>query len=490
MNDAPSLKDSLARWTGFPKLERGFEPRHTRAAAAKVLRQLGDIEPKPPEPYDLEALYWRVMGSWRRHRSLESVSSRDLQRLPWVLFYQPRDRGRPRRKGPTGWLGGKSRVVQDYRRWLSRARRARPVQALLHEFLRVYPSNLRTFDDLRDILRVAVMDRPSPPPSLRKWRQRCLDFQFLEADGGTAFVRKLVTATESLDGILNEAGLDTGLARCGFLKSGIQGHLPDVGAQLGENRIDVAKLDRVLALLECEGKLRFDERPVRLEIASALLRPFVDRPPHTETKKRLRSFFVRHFGHPNLRSGKHKWSGVPEDIRRVVIRWLVERVLDQFFLLIKETALDRHWRYREAFWKAYLHQDLIDDIWFLLGPRAADHLRKMNRNEDVTETTGSLQGAGGDQSVLLLRMPGVTIAEWSHNGKCRFWLDGNRKAPKLYQGSYHRYDIQWGRDFAQTHHGSEYGSWQDKIANWIEENTGARANRDDYMLQEFRWRTT
>ncbi len=173
-----------------------------------------------------------------------------------------------------------------------------------------------------------------------------------------------------------------------------------------------------------------------------------------------------------------------------MIRWLVERVLDQFFLLIKETALDRHWRYREAFWKAYLHQDLIDDIWFLLGPRAADHLRKMNRNEDVTETTGSLQGAGGDQSVLLLRMPGVTIAEWSHNGKCRFWLDGNRKAPNLYQDSYHRYDIQWGRDFAQTHHGSEYGSWQDKIANWIEENTGARANRDDYMLQEFRWRTS
>ena len=85
----------------------------------------------------------------------------------------------------------------------------------------------------------------------------------------------------------------------------------------------------------------------------------------------MQSFFVRHFGHPNLRSRKHKWAGVPEDIRRVVIRWLVERVLDQFFLLIKETALDRHWRYREAFWRGVSSdQDLIDDIWFLLGPRA------------------------------------------------------------------------------------------------------------------------
>ena len=483
MNDAPSFKDSLARWTGFPKLQRRFEPRRTRAAAVLVTRQLGDLEPKPPEPYDLESLYWRVMGSWRRHGSLESVSSRDFQRLPWVLFYRPQHGSRPRPKGPFGWLGGKPRVVQDYRRWLSRARRSRSAQALMHEFLRVYPTDLQTFGDLRDMLQAVVVDSPSPPPSLRKWRQRCLDYHLLEADGDTAFVRKLGTVTETLDGILAEAGLDAGLARCGFLKSGIRKFLPSISRQLEQCRLDNAALDRVLALLECEGKLRFDEPPARLEVASALLRPFIDQPPCTETKNRLRSFFVRHFGHPNLRSAKRKWSGVPEDIRRVVIRWLVERVLDQFFLLIKETALDRHWRYREAFWKAYLHQDLIHDIWFLLGPRAAAHLGKMNRNEDVTETTGSLQGAGGDRSVLLLRMPGVTIAEWSHNGKCRFWLDGNRKAPKLYQGSYHYYNLQWGRDHAQRHDGSEYGRWQDEIANWIAENTGARVARDEYIFR-------
>ena len=490
MNDVPSLKDSLARWPGFPKLERRFKPRRTRAAAAEVTKRLGDIEPKPPEPYDLDALYWRVMETWRRRRSLEGVSSRDLQRLPWVLFYTPQVRSRTRQQGRTGWLGGTPRIVQEYQQWLSRGRRTRSILALLHEFLRVYPTDLPTFGDLRKTLRAAVVDGRSSPPSLRKWSRRCLDFKLLEADGGTPFVQEIVANTEAPDEILTTAGLDGGLARCGFLKSGIRKYLSSVSPQLARNRLDASTLDRVLALLECEDKLRFDERPARLEIASAFLRPFVDRPPGAETKNRLRSFFVRHFGHPNLRSGKHRWSGVPEDIRRVVIRWLVERVLDQFFLLIKETALDRHWRYREAFWKAYVRQDLVDDIWFLLGPRAANQLRQMSRNEDVTETTGSLQGAGGDQSVLLLRMPGVTIAEWSHNGKCRFWLDGNRKVPKLYQDSYHRYDLQWGRDYAQAHHGSQYGSWQEKIANWIEENTGARVNRDDYMLQESQLRTT
>ncbi len=473
MNDAPSLKDSLARWTGFPKLERRFEPRRSRAAKAQVTRRLGDIEPKAPEPYDLKALYRRVMESWRRHESLEGVSSRDLQRLPWVLFYEPRERRRTRQQGPAGWLGGKPRVVHDYRRWLSRTRRARPVQALLHEFLRVYPTDLSTFDDLREMLQVSVMGNSSSPPSLRKWRQRCLDFQLLGTDDGIGFMRKLMTADEDTGNILTHAGFDAGLARCGFLKSGIRKFLPSISPQLARNRIAISDLDRVLALLECEGKLRFDEPLVRVEVASALLQPFVDRPPNSATRERLQSFFVRHFGHPNLRSRKHKWAGVSDDVRRVVIRWLVERVLDQFFLLIKETALDLHWRYREAFWKTYLRKGLIDDIWFLLGTRAEDHLRNINRKDALTETTGRLHHAGGDQSVLLLRMPGVTIAEWSHNGSCRCWLDGNQNAPKLYQKEYSRHTLIQGSDFAQPHFGSERGYWQARVAKWIRDNIGA-----------------
>lgn len=473
MKNAPSLKDSLARWTGFPKLERRFEPRRTRAAAARVTRKLGDIEPKAPEPYDLKALYRRVMESWRRYRSLERLSSRDLQRLPWVLFYPPRDSVRARKRDSTEWLGSKPRIVKDYGRWISRGRRMRSVLALLHEFLRIYPTSLRTFGDLREMLQVAVVDSRSAQPSLQKWRQRCLDFQLLETDGGMAFARRLVTSAEAPDDIFAQAGLDGGLARCGFLKSGIRKYLRSISPQLARNRAAIPDLDRSLALLECEGRLRFDERLVRVEVASALLRPFVDRPPDSATRQRLQAFFVRHFGHPNLRSRKHKWAGVPDDVRRVLIRWLVERVLDQFFLLIKETALDRHWTYREAFWKAYLRNDLIDDIWFLLGPRAKAQLRSINRSDDLAETTGSLNYAGGDQSVLLLRMPGMTVAEWSHNGKCRFWLDGNQHAPKLYRREYDRYNLMQGADFEQTHFGSEYGGWQAKVANWIEENTGA-----------------
>lgn len=513
MTTTPSLKNSLTHWTRFPKLESVFAPHLTRAATNWVTKRLENVQPQPPSSYDLETLYNRVLESWKRHASIDHLHPRDLRRLPWVLFYSPQDNrhwrqnrrlvndrptdwldaklaklginhgANPQRSDPAGWLGAELEIVRQYNRWLSANHRPRAVLSLLHEFLRVYPVDLRTFEDLRCLLKNAIEDSSSPPPSLLKWKQRCLEFGLLEENGSLSFVEKLISATSDLEESLTRAGLDAGLARCGFLESGIRKYLLAVNRLLAQDRLDVSQINRVIRLLECEGELRFHERSMRIEIASELLRPFVNRPASTETKKQLRSFFLRHFGHPSLRSGKHKWSGISEDIRRVVIKWLVERALDQFFLLVKETALDRHWRYREAFWKA--HRDMIEEFWFVLGPRVEHTRWNINRNDDVTETAGILRGAQGHQTVLLLRMPGVTVAEWSHNGKCRFWLDGNQNAPKLYRSSYSRYELTRGEDFGQVHHGSNRGSWQDRIAQWLRENTGASLEREEYTLKQF-----
>ena len=481
--NAQSLKDSLTRWTGFPKIERTFEPRRTRGAATRVTKLLMDVQPRVPAPFDLKTLHLRVMEAWRRDHSLERIDHRDLRQLPWILFYPPRHDDRARHRGPTGWLGARPRIVQEYRHWLSDGRRTRSVLALLHEFLRVYPVDLPTFDDLRRLLQGAVEAGASPPlPSLRKWRQRCRDFGLLGTDGGWSFVQKLVSTAGAPDEALGLAGLDAGLARCGFLESGIRKYLPNAGVLLAENRLDVARLERLLAVLECEGKLRFDARVSRVEIATALLRPFVDRAPEQETKERLQSFFLRHFGDPRLRSGRNKWSGVPDEIRHVVIEWLVKEALEEFFLLIKETALDEHWRYREAFWKAFLRQKSIEKAWFILGPRASRLSKSQSKEQE--STTGMLSGAQSDQSVLLLRMPGMTIAEWSHNGSCRIWLDGNPDVPAFYKSSYSRYALMRGADFSQRHVYSEYGRWQDRIARWMHENTGVDIDRGEYILRD------
>ena len=171
-----------------------------------------------------------------------------------------------------------------------------------------------------------------------------------------------------------------------------------------------------------------------------------------------------------------------------MIRWLVERALDQFFMLLKETAYDHHWRYREAFWRAFLEEGYIDDIWFVLGSRAEEMLWRMSDDPDELETTAELYGAQSDQSVLLMRMPGVTIAEWSHSGSCHLWLDGVHGAPKLYKQDYSAYEVRRPYPYpnvrgahSQRHHGSENARWQDQIARWLRENTGIEIARHHYF---------
>lgn len=481
----PSLKDSLSRWSGFPEIRKSFEPLQMRGAARRVTQLLGDVRPRPLTPYDLGVLYRRVAEAWNRDHKLDRLESRDLRRLPWVLFYSPQHKGRSSDSNHNNWLGANPRIIQQFGVWLSDGNRTGAILALLHEYLRVYPADLQTFDGLRQLLRNAIEHgSASVPvsPRLRRWRERCRDFALLGADRGRSFVDRLVAATDVPDDILREAGLDAGLECCEFLKSGIRSYLQRVRILLEKNRLGTVHLSRLLKLLEWNGRLRFDEQLVRKDIAEALLRPFANGPPEPEIREQLQRFFLFHFQDPRLPSGKNKWSGVPEEPRRVVIRWLVERALEQFFALIKDTALDKHWRYREVFWRAFLKQDLIKDIWFVLGKRAKRNLRRISEGKaEDAHTIASLNGAESDQSVLLLRMSGLTIAEWSHNGSCRFWLDGTIGAPDLYRNNYVRSDLTSGANFSQRHDGSPDGRWQDRIVQWLRENTRIEVDRTDYF---------
>ncbi len=185
----PSLKDSLERWTGPPKLEPGLEPRRAKIAASKVAKQLGDVEMKEPEPYDLPDLYERILAAWRRDSSLYRVSALDLRRLPFVVFYSPTEGTRNRGQDSTNyWLGAQTGIVREYERWLSNGLRAVSVRELLKQFLGVYPVDLPTFEDLRQLLQMAMEGTSSLSPSLEKWRQRCLDFGLLQEGGDLSFV--------------------------------------------------------------------------------------------------------------------------------------------------------------------------------------------------------------------------------------------------------------------------------------------------------------
>ena len=488
MNDE-ALSDLLARWTGFSRPGASFEPRLTAKAAKRVEALFQSVRPKPPSKFELHSLHLRAAGSWTQNQSILGLGFRDLRQLPWVLFYPPSPKA-----ARVNWLGAKPEVIQEYQHWLENGRRTRAVLALLHEFLRVYPTDLQTFDETRKILsRILSPNDQLPPPSARRWLQRCQDYRLLDSDWGHGFVQDYLTGTATCSDYLREAGIEGSLARSQFLKSGIRSALLDYYGLLTRDACDARQLQRLLKVLEFESRLRFGDRQSRQEIAKVLLSPFRDRPPPAKTKKALQSFFLRHFGDPRLPTSKGKWSGIPEAQRRVVTQWLVERVLEQFLILVKETALDKHWRFREAFWRAFVKESLIDDIWFVLGSSAGRLLERTSSDKAVVQRSAKLRGASSDQSVLLLKMPGVTVVEWSHNGSCHMWLDGMPGVPEFYKQEYDAvqlrrsfpYRIQDGA-YSQPHQGSPEGRWQDAIAEWLWENTGLKISRELYFPSRLR----
>ena len=493
----PSLKHALARWSGLSlRSRKSLEPVEIKRAAVAVVRILGDEQSRKPADYDLKKLYQRVAGAWKRYcihfnddqiggetmgwaeffeMEDRKAASRDLRKVPWILFYSPDSHS-----GTDGCLGADSRFVKHYGRWLHERMIARSIRMLIYEFLIVYPTELPTFESLRTLLQKSITGtRELDRVSLRKWQERCEQFGILNMDGNRLFIEYLISSDNDVQETLEGAGFEGRLANGNFIKSGILSSLQNAGVLLRKNRFSSNQLSRLLSILELDNELRFDTRRFRCTIAQSLLGPFLEQVCPDGARELLEPFFMQHFGDPRLPSGKPNWSGIEEQYRAVIKSWLARQALDAFIQLIKETAWDQHWSYRQAFWTAYFDHHTIRDAWFVLGPAAQLLYRNMSKKEKYPH--GQLRRAQSSQSVLIMRMYGATIAEWSHSGSCRIWLEGNSSAPELYQEEYTRDELTQGADFTKPHYNSARGSWQDAIAKWLRYHTDVRISRNEYM---------
>ena len=124
----------------------------------------------------------------------------------------------------------------------------------------------------------------------------------------------------------------------------------------------------------------------------------------------------------------------------------------------------------------------IDEAWVAF---AADGVSKAKRSFNTTGF-GRLEGTGvsRDHAVLLLKMGGLTIADWSHNGKCHIWTANNSDAPKLYRSRYA--DAKWnlGKNSdneGTVHSAPKHGTWQRKVAKYIRDETGISMSQSAYM---------
>jgi hypothetical protein len=217
-------------------------------------------------------------------------------------------------------------------------------------------------------------------------------------------------------------------------------------------------------------------QPVRSHLAEALLAPWQDATPDDSLRELITDFLLRHFGDPRIRP--EKWVNVDEGATAVLRRWLTRIALEQFFEVVDQVAEAGHWMYRRPFWMSYYRMNVIDDAWVLFGPQAR-HLAKSVLPE--VASFGMLDNPRlANHSIILMRIGGLTIAEVSHTGKCRIWVDGSRRAPRLYRTRYYRNDIEDNPDFEQVHNNSDRFYWQNSIAQFIRVRTGIRPRTADW----------
>ena len=475
MKPRRSAKDTFQAWAPPGVFRREIEPRGVRKAQSELDRVPDD---EPPTDYDPDCFYRTVTGIMRRKESiLVSLEFSELRRLPWILFYSPQG------EHDSQWIACDSGIFEDYEKWLLEERRTSgPIRALVHEFMRVYPRDIETFDAWKNLIQRALQSNRAR--SLEGWRTACKRHSLLEWNAPERFVAGLILDKEMLGPRLASANFDKDLLRaCNFLRVGVSDFIGRYRAQIGRPELSEISEERLLEFLTLDGRIRFDDRGMRVDIAQVLLDRYRYRSPSRPHLDRLRNWFVRHFGNPHLPPHRRRgWAGVPDSTRMVIAKWLVDFHIDRFIDLIKETAMDRHWRFREAFWRSLSQRNLIHEISFALGGHAKALFTARGMSRELEGSVGELRGAEPSQSVLLMRLPGLTIAEWSHNGSCRIWLHGHPNEPRLFQDCYHAGSLRTVADFVQPHLGSDGYVWQSRIAEWLRQNNGPDIRRADYQI--------
>ncbi|HEY6259682.1 MAG TPA: EH signature domain-containing protein [Xanthobacteraceae bacterium] len=219
----------------------------------------------------------------------------------------------------------------------------------------------------------------------------------------------------------------------------------------------------------------------------AMLSPFEAEVPSLDVQKALMSTLVLKFGDPRIVD----WPGLlgnDGEMRReacaaILRRWLSIEYLDLFIKIIEKTAEDRQFRPRKAFWLKYFEKGLISDLTLVLASDANRIARKMRGELNNAEYMkwATLNSALPNQSVLLMRLGDLVIAEWSHSGAMRFWKITDKNVPKFHNDEYFSsalrsgsLKVKVGGNFRDSiiHH--DNGQWMAWARNAIEYHTGVR----------------
>ena len=439
----------------------------------------GDLPPHTPTLIDLEEVYQRLRDATRRD-DWSDISPQNWKRSPWVFW----------RDEPC--LADHPRFLERYRRFLAEAG-TNAVKTLIYVYLRDFSKERKSLSKIAALIRKVLLKNPNGP--LKIWRERDKRYALFDPEqGASKLVQTYWQGNQSIEDLLATLGLKGELAQGGFVKEAYRAALDDLRDEL--NRGKTASLDKMLQWSEQNNLLRNQESGYyRIALAETLLSPWQEQDPESAVKSQIQGFLLRHYKDPRVQRGDSDWRGISESAQAVIKRWLAGEAIRLFFEILDknsqyyDSVARRHWKYRRAFWWAYYKKEHLQEAWFAFASNAQRLAHPDLKREQIK--CSFLDGSGVDpnHAILIMKIAGLTIVEWSHNGKCRIWSQCNKDTPKLYQPKYNDPSLKWGSDRIKphyqedgiTHYSSESGGWQGDVEYFIYQHTGIRMNYRDYM---------
>ena len=343
-------------------------------------------------------------------------------------------------------------------------------KALLLGYLRINHSNSAISQLISETLGKNQQSLPD------RWRARIEKYGLLKTPPGKKLA-EIVMVTSDLPPfrVFEDAGLKRGiLLGGGFAMCVFREICDDLSKRHTPDR-----LDRFFKLLPESFVDKSDERVQLAEsslpfIAKALLSPYLESEPGDELRLRIIDTLIRLYRDPRI--NPTDWAGVDSDLVSILLRWLTAESFEMLMEVLNSSNQSMQWRSRERFWRRYIEKGYVKEAWVAFGPDAERQATKLIRSGDL-RSRGSFgvlyrSQIQGHHSVLLMRIGDLTISEWTHDGKVRFYRSRNPAAPALYKL---RYDPEVLRgDSRADHFKVHLGDWQYDVAQYIREITGLR----------------
>lgn len=437
----------------------------TADSAARVEVLFGDgIGGRPPPQPDISAL-WKRLDAAQRSGDYAGVPDRDWRDAPWCLW---------RSEGAVLPLADRAAFARQYGQWIEGRQRKGDYRRLIQAWLLHFNGD----NPPRSFATLITRACAEWPEWL--WAQRHQAHDLFDVENGPVnLAGQVLDETRPVRDVLRDHGLGEWLQTGGYAEAAFAVALTDLSHRLRRNVSEARGLELVRRALEWAesggGDLQFPHR--RAPVAEALLLPWRQSSPPKAVERTITAFLLKTFRDPRMQPTR--WNGVDDAATNVFRRWLTGATLEAFVRVIEQVAEQDHWAYRKAFWMAYYGEGHVLDAWVVLGPEAKTISRQVaDLKGQSAELIKPLQP---NHSVLLLRIGDLVVADWSHNGKCRVWREGDRRAPKLYRARYEAGDLRAAADFEVAHHGSSTGAWQQKIHDHIRDLTGIRLSPWSYM---------